>query len=155
LASVITLLPTCVAAVPMDQMLTVEPTTAEVPPMTVPVTVLAPVPPLEEDDPPEDELLLEEDDPPEDELLLEEDDPPDDELLDEEELPPEDELLLEELLLDEEEPPDDELLDEDELPVGGAPPPPPPPQAAKASAVTAVSDWNNALIFRKATSSSP
>jgi hypothetical protein len=164
---VVTLLPTCVVAAPADQILTVDPTTAEVPPMTVPVTVLAPVPPLEEDDPPdEDELLdedvppedelLEEDDPPDEEPLLEEDDPPEDELLDED-VPPEDELLDEELL-DEELPPDDELLDEEELPEGGTPPPPPPPpppHAVKVSAEITVSDWNKALILRKPTSSSP
>jgi hypothetical protein len=153
---VVTLLPTWVVATPVDQMLTVEPTTAEVPPMTVPVTVLAPAPPLDEEDPPDEEELLDDDVPPEDELLLEEEDPPEDELLEEElldeDVPPEDELLLEE-----EDPPEDELLEEEELPEGGGapPPPPPPPQAAKVSAEITVSDCNNPLILRKDTSSSP
>jgi histone-lysine N-methyltransferase MLL2 len=177
-----TLLPTCVAVVLTDQMLTVEPTTAWVPPTTIPVTVLAPVPPLDEDDPPEDDELLEDEEPPEEDELLDEEPPEEEPLLPDEE-PPEDELLDEEppeeepLLLLDDEPPEDELLDEDppeddplllevppeedpaddeELPTGAVlpPPPPPPPQAANVTAAMRVSGFKNRLILFSDTSSS-
>ena len=116
LALVVAFTPTCAAVTPADQMLTVAPTTAELPAFTIPVTVVEPTPPLEEEEPPDDEELLDEDVPPDE-----------DELLDEE--PPEDELLLDEEPPDEEDEEDEEELLDD----GAPPPPPPPPHAARAS----------------------
>jgi hypothetical protein len=138
-----------------------------VPETTVPLRVFAPVPPLEEPDPPdEDDPLLEEplplldeldppdddpllleDEPPllEDPPLLEELDPPDDDPLPEELEPPdEDDPLLEDEppLLDELDPPDDDPLDEpplDEPPDDDIPPveAPPPPPPPHAASVSA------------------
>jgi hypothetical protein len=145
--------PSCVAVVPVVQALTVAPTMGVLPDRTVPVMVGGvTTPPLLDDEPLEDELPLLEDDDPPDELLEEVVPPPEDELLDD--VVPPDELLLEEdeelpedeLLLDEDEPPDDELLlDEDPLGGGEPPPPPPPPHAARVSVEMTVSDVNRAL----------
>jgi hypothetical protein len=114
--------------------------------LTVPVIVGGVTPPLDDEEPPDDEPL-EDELPPEEEPLLDVDPPPleEEELLLEVEPPDEEELLLEDdpLLLEEDEPPDDE-----ELPLGGGapPPPPPPPQAAMVSVVTTVNDFSNVLI---------
>jgi hypothetical protein len=141
LALVVALAPTCAAVVPLDQRLTVAPTTSEVPAFTVPVIVGGLTPPLDEEDPPDDELLEEE--------LLEVEPPPleDDELLLDVEPPPLDDE--EELLLEVDPPLEDEELldDEEELPLGeGVPPPPPPPQPAIVSVVTTANDFSNVLI---------
>jgi hypothetical protein len=131
LASVVTGVLTCVAVVvPLAQRVTVAPTMAcDEPSMTVPATVFAPVGvPPDEEEAPEDELLLELV-PPDEELLLEEVEP-------EEELvvPPE-ELLDEEPL----EEPLDELVPPVPVPaVAGAPPPPPPPHATRVSVAATV-----------------
>jgi hypothetical protein len=127
LASVVTLVPTWVAVVPVDQSETVAPTMGAVAPvMTLPVNAFVPTPPLEEDVPPDDEELLEDEVPPlEDELLLE------DAPLLLEDAP----LLLEDapLLLDDAPP-------EDEEAAGAPPPPPPPPHAISAKVAITVRD---------------
>ncbi len=161
LAFVVALAPSCAAALPVVHMLTVAPTMADVPALTVPLNEGVPPPPLDEDELPPDDEPLEDEEPPDDELLDEE--PPDDEPPDDE--PPDDEppLLDEEPLLEDDDPPEDELplleddppeeelppLEDDELPEdGGAPPPPPPPQATNATVVRTASDLNNSLMFR-------
>jgi hypothetical protein len=97
--------------------------------MTVPATVFAPVGvPPDEEEAPDEELLLELV-PPEEELLLEEVEPEEELLVLPEELPEEE--LLEEPL--------DELVPPGAVPeVAGAPPPPPPPHATKVSVVASV-----------------
>lgn len=138
-AVVVALAPTWVAVVPLDQRVTVAPTTGVAPLIAVPLKVLVVGPPLEDEEPPEEEPLEEELEvpPPEDDELLEEEDEPLEEELDED--PPlledeEDELLLED-------PPDEEL------PLGGgAPEPPPPPHATSASVLATVNDFTIVLI---------
>src|SRR5579871_965896 len=145
LAAVVTLTLNCVVEVPTAHRLTVAPIRGAPLTRAVPCRELEPTPPLDEEEPPDEELLLDEV-PPEDELLDEEV-PPEEEL--EEDPPDEDE---DELLPPDEE--EDELLppdeDDEEPPDGGAlppPPPPPPPHAAKASVAISAQEFRATLLM--------